>query len=254
MKTLLQVLFALSVLIGPAALAADADVAIKLPSGSEVVSQRSPAKGKLLAVFLTGEYGCWNQYEYQAGQYLAKKGVETWVADFIGGYFLTPGMGSVRKIPDADLIAWLEQVQKQSGKREIVFIAVGHMAQPALRLAEMWQARHGDKAKLRGAVFLFPLLYDDVSPGQEPEYDPVVSRAKLNIAYLQTQASAGFWWRERLKDALEKAGSQVRLTVMPGMRDGYYRRSDSTPEELAAGAKMGELLFSHIQTLPKGSK
>jgi len=253
-KTILRCVLALSMLVcNSAPFAADTEVGFKLPSGSEVVSQRNVAKGKLLAVFLTGEYG-WNPYEYQAGEYLAKQGIETWVADFIGGYFLSPGMSSVRKIPDADLIAWLEQVQQRSGKREIVLVAAGHMAQPALRMADLWQARHGKASKLQGAVFLFPLLYEDVEPGQEPEYDAIVRKTRLNIAYLQPQASAGYWWRERLKAALESGGSRVRLTVLQGLRDGYYRRSDSTPEELAAGDKLGALLHGQIKALSKGSK
>lgn len=247
----IRFLFSLALFACGASFAAGTDVDIKLSSG-DAMTQRYVAKGKLLAVMLTGEYG-WNQYEYQAGEYLAKQGIETWVADFFSGYFLSPGMSSARKIPDADLIAWLEQVQKQSGKREIVFIAAGHMAQPALRLAELWQARLGKQATIRGAVFLFPLLYDDVEPGQEPIYDATVQRAKLNIAFLQPQAAAGFWWRERLKAALGSGGSKVKLTVLSGLRDGYYRRPDATPEELVAGGKMGELLLTHIKALPKGS-
>lgn len=250
-KAPIRLLFALSFAFSAGAFAAGAEVAIKLPSGSEVNGQRYAAKGKTLAVFLTGEFG-WSEYEYQAGEYLAGQGIETWVADVMGAYFLPQGMSHVRKLPDADLIAWLERVQKQSGKREIVLIATAHMAQPALRLARLWQARHAKRAKLRGAVLLFPLLYEDVEPGQEPVYDPIVQQARLDIAYLQPQSSAGYWWRERLKAALESSGSRVRLTVLPGLRDGYYRRGDATPEELAEGGKLGELLHGQIEALRKG--
>ena len=235
------------------AFAAGTEVSLKMPSGNDIVSQRYAAKGDLLAVFLTGEYG-FNQYEYQAGAYLAGQGIETWVADVMGAYFLPQGMSNVRKVPDADLIDWLEQVHKQSGKREIVLIAPGHMAQAALRLADLWQASHGRPAKLRSAVLLFPLLYEEVEPGQEPAYDPVVRHPRLDMTYLQPQASAGYWWRERLKAALESAGSRVQLTVLPGMRDGYYRRSDATPEELAAGSQLGPLLYEQIKTLLKVSR
>lgn len=252
MKTLLRFLFSITLLIGTASFAGGVDVEVKLPSGSQVHSQRYAAQGKTLAVFLTGEFG-WSEYEYQAGEYLAGRGIETWVADFVGGYFLSPGMSQVRKLPDADLIAWLERVQKLSGKREIVLIATAHMAQPTLRLARLWQAKYAKRAKLRGAVFLFPLLYEEVEPGQEPVYDPVVRQARLDIAYLQPQSSAGYWWRERLKAAMESNGSRVQLTVLPGLRDGYYRRGDATPEELAEGGKLGELLHGQIKIL-KGKK
>jgi hypothetical protein len=251
-KTLTCLLLALSLAINAAAFAAGAEVAITLASGNEIHSQRYAAKGKPLAVFLTGEYG-WSEYEYRAGEYLAGQGIEAWVADVMGAYFLPPGMSNVRKIPDADLIAWLVRAQKQSGKREIVLIATAHMAQPALRLARLWQAKYAKRAKLRGAVLLFPLLYEEVEPGQEPVYDPIVSKARLDIAYLQPQASAGYWWRERLKAAMESSGSRVQLTVLPGLRDGYYRRGDATPEELAEGDKLGELLHQQIELL-KGKR
>ncbi|TCS73007.1 hypothetical protein EDC61_103130 [Sulfuritortus calidifontis] len=250
-KTLRRLFLALSLALSAAAFAAGSEVVIPVPSGAEIHSARYAAQGQTLAVFLTGEFG-WSEYEYQAGAYLAGQGIETWVADVMGAYFLPQGMSQVRKLPDADLIAWLERVQKLSGKREIVLIATAHMAQPALRLARLWQAQYAKRATLRGAVLLFPLLYEEVEPGQEPVYDPVVRQARLDIAYLQPQSSAGYWWRERLKAALESSGSRVRLTVLPGLRDGYYRRGDATPEELAEGGKLGELLHGQIEALRKG--
>ena len=38
------------------------ETAIRLPSGVEVVSQRYPASGKMLAVWLTGQYGYKDMY------------------------------------------------------------------------------------------------------------------------------------------------------------------------------------------------
>ncbi|NWG87449.1 MAG: hypothetical protein HXY26_08090 [Hydrogenophilaceae bacterium] len=251
-KILLHPLLVLSLSFSGAAFAAGSEVTTPVPSGNEIRSQRYAAKGKPLVVFLTGEFG-WSEYEDRAGEYLAGQGVEAWVADVMGAYFLPPGMSNVRKVPDADLLAWLARVQRQSGKREIVLIATAHMAQPALRLAHLWQTKYAKHARLRGAVFLFPLLYEDVEPGQEPVYDPIVSQARLDIAYLQPQASAGYWWRERLKATMESSGSRVQLTVLPGLRDGYYRRGDATPEELAAGDKLGELLHQQIELL-KGKR
>lgn len=243
-----RLLSALSLTLSAAVFAAGSEVATPVPSGAEIHSARYVAQGKTLAVFLTGEFG-WSEYEHRAGEHLAGQGIETWVADVMGAYFLPQGMSNVRKLPDADLIAWLAQVQKLSGKREIVLIATAHMAQPALRLARLWQTQYAKRAKLRGAVLLFPLLYEAVEPGREPEYDPVVRQARLDIAYLQPQSSAGYWWRERLKAALESSGSRVRLTVLPGLRDGYYRRGDATPEELAEGGRLGELLYGQIDAL-----
>ena len=94
---------------------------------------------------------------------------------------------------------------------------------------------------------MFPLLYQELSPGQEPEYDPIVDRARLDVIILQPKSSAGYWWRDRLKQALEHAGSRVRIDVLPGLRDGFYRRGDITAQEVAAGERLGQMLLDAMQ-------
>jgi hypothetical protein len=93
------------------------------------------------------------------------------------------------------------------------------------------------------------LLYQDLEPGQAPEYDPVVNQTRLDLVILQPKASAGYWWRDRLKGVLEGAGSHVWMKVLPGLRDGFYRRSDITDQEMAAGAHLGQIMLDALQPL-----
>ncbi len=217
-------------------------VALSVPSGAEIVSQRYPAQGPDLLLWFTGQYGR-VEAEHDAAADLAGHGVETWVSDFYVPYFLPLLPSSVEQVPDADLAAWLEAVHRRNPGRRLILAAPGHQAALALRAA---QAGHG----VAGALLLFPLLYRDVQPGEMPEYDPVVDRARLDIVILQPRSAAGYWWRERLKGRLEAAGSRVRITVLDGLRDGFYRRGDASEQENAAGRRLGAILLDGLNTLP----
>ena len=39
------------------------------------------------------------------------------------------------------------------------------------------------------------------------------------------------------------------MNVLPGLRDGFYRRSDITPQESAAGARLGQILLDALKPL-----
>jgi hypothetical protein len=41
----------------------------------------------------------------------------------------------------------------------------------------------------------------------------------------------------------------VRLTVLPGLRDRFYHRGDAVAQEQAEGARLGEILAPHINSL-----
>ncbi|MEW5788585.1 MAG: hypothetical protein AB1899_12100 [Pseudomonadota bacterium] len=238
----------LLVLVLPARAAVD--VAIRLPSGAEVVSQRYPAEGKVLAVWLTGQYGRIEE-EHKAAADLAARGVETWLTDFFAPYFLPLLPSSWNQVPDGDLADWLQALHRQHPERRILLVSTGRAASLALRAVNSWRQRFGktgDEA-VQGALLLYPLLYQELAPGEEPEYDPVVNEARMDLVILQPKSSAGYWWRERLKGFLEAAGSRVWLDVLPGLRDGFYRRSDITEQEVAAGQRLGQIVLDGMQPL-----
>ena len=221
-----------------------------LASGVDVVCQRYPASGEVLAVWLTGQYGR-TEEEHKAAADMAAQGVETWVTDFLAPYFLPLLPSSWSQVPDRDLAEWLEAVRQRNPDRRIVLVSTGRVSSLVLRAARSWQERFGQghRKAVEGALLMFPLLYQELEPGQEPEYDPVVNQSQLDLVILQPKSSAGYWWRDRLKGALEQAGSRVRMNVLPGLRDGFYRRSDITPQESAAGARLGQILLDALQPL-----
>jgi hypothetical protein len=230
--------------------AASSDEVFTLRSGVEVVCQRYPAAGRSLAIWLTGQYGR-TEEEHRAAADMAAHGMETWVTDFLAPYFLPLLPSSWNQIPDQDLAEWLEAVRQRNPDRRIVLVSSGRIASLALRAVRSWQERYGQgrASPIDGALLMFPLLYQDLIPGQEPEYDSVVNQTRLDLVILQPKSSAGYWWRERLKGVLEGAGSHVRLNVLPGLRDGFYRRSDITEPEIAAGARLGQIMLDALKPL-----
>jgi len=250
-RLLLCLAFALPLLLAAFATRAEpAEVTLHLPSGADIVSQRYPASGDVLALWLTDQGGR-NQEEQQAAADLAAKGVETWVTDFLAPYFLPMLPSSWNQIPERDMSDWLEKLHRQNPGKRIVLIATGRVASLALRAANDWHASKAGGAAnpLAGALLMWPLLYQELAPGQEPDYDPIVRQTRMDLVILQPKSSAGYWWRERLKGFLEGAGSRVWLTVLPGLRDGFYRRGDINPQEIRAGARLGEILLDALKPL-----
>ena len=226
------------------------EVVLRLDSGTEIVSQRYPASGEVLALWLTGQYGR-SEEEQKAAADMAAKGVETWLTDVLAPYFLPLLASSWSQVPEQDMRDWLETLHRRNPGKRIVLIATGRVASLVLRTANAWQARPATGAAdpLAGALLMWPLLYQELAPGQEPDYDAVVGKTRMNLVILQPRSSAGFWWRARLKGFLEGAGSRVWLQVLPGLRDGFYRRSDITPQEISAGARLGEILLDGLKPL-----
>jgi hypothetical protein len=233
-----------------AARAEPVEVSLRLASGTEIVSQRYPASGDVLAVWLTDQGGP-GEEEQKAAADMAAKGVETWLTDCLAPYFLPLLPSSWNQVPDQDMAEWLDTLQRQNRGKRIVLIATGRAAGLALRAANAWQARYGGGTAppLAGALLMWPLLYQELAPGQEPEYDPAVRQSHMDLVILQPMSSAGYWWRERLKEFLEGAGSRVWLDVLPGLRDSFYRRSDINPQEISAGARLGEILLNGLKPL-----
>ena len=226
-------------------------MAISLPSGTEVVSQHFHADQGPLLLWFTGQYGP-VEAEQKAAADLAAKGVDVWLTDWLAPYFLPQLPGSMAKVPDRDLGDWLVNLHGRYPGRKLLLAASGRTADLALRAAKDARDRFGIDTD--GSVLLFPLLYKDVEAGEQAEYAPVVDATRLKLEVLVPKSSAGFWWRDRLRERLESAGSWVRMTVLPGMRDGFYRRSDATEQEQAAGASLGQTLWNAITNLLQKDK
>lgn len=238
-------LFLLCILLALNGLARAEELTLRLPSGVEFTNLRFAASGGPLLLWLGTTPA---EAEKTAAADLAGRGIETWFADLYAPWFLPTLPSSAAQVPASDLADWLEAVLARHPGRDWVLVSSGRFAEPALRGLQAWQQRHAQAAPSR-VVLLFPLLYRGVEAGTEPDYAAVVDRIRARIAILQPKLSAGFWWRERLKTWLEAAGSQVHLTVQPGLRDGYYRRSDITEVEQAASTRLADTLYDALQPL-----
>lgn len=231
------------------ALPAQADeLSLRLPSGVEFISQRVPSEGVGGGPLLLWLGTTPAEAELIAATNLGVRGIETWFTDLYTPWFLPTLPSSAAQVPATDLADWLDAVQARNPGREWLLVSMGRFAEPTLRGLQAWQQRHPQAAPGR-VLLLFPLLYRGVEAGAEPDYASVVDQTRARIAILQPKSSAGYWWRERLKARLEAAGSQVFLTVQPGLRDGYYRRGDITELEQAAMARLADTLFDAIQPL-----
>lgn len=250
MKLRLSTLFLLALLLAGLAQAEPREVGIRLASGNEITSQTYSAPGDTLVLWLTGQYGR-VEAEHKAAENLAARGVETWVTDFISPYFLAQLPSSYKQVPQADLAAWLVAVQARHPDRRIVLVAAGHAASLALRGAAAWRTLNPQSAaaSLRGALLLFPLLYQDLQPGEEPAYEPEAAVGGLDLVILQPKSSAGYWWRERLKAFLEHQGNRITLEVLPGLRDGFYRRGDINEREIEAGKRLDRIVLDGLKPL-----
>lgn len=230
-------------------LAGSIEESITLPSGTVVTSQRyAPDRVGTVVLWLTGQYGHLEE-EHRAAAHLAGLGMEVWITDWLAPYFLPQTAGSLAGVPDADLVDWLEAMRKRHPGHPLVLVASGRATVLPLRAAAAWQARNHAAPPVAGAVLLWPLLYHDPEPGEEPVYDPVVGQTRMRLALLVPMSSAGYWWREAMQAAFEAAGSQVQTTVLPSLRDRFYHRSDATAQEQAEGARLGEILAPHIAAL-----
>ncbi|MDW8323300.1 MAG: hypothetical protein RMK60_04305 [Burkholderiales bacterium] len=225
-------------------------VETRLPSGAGLISEHFQAAGPPRAVLLwySGQYGR-IEAEQRAAADLAGLGFEVWLADWLAPYFLPPTASSLQQVPEEDLAAWLQAAVQAHPQRPVVLLASGHAALLPLRAAAAWRARAQAPAQPAGAVLLFPILYQDPEPGEEPEYDPVVARTRLDLVLLFPQHSAGHWWRDALQAAFAAAGSRTRGAVLPSVRDRFHHRADANADEQQAAARLGELLAAHILSL-----
>lgn len=227
---------------------------VTLSSGTSVTSQRyGAADARTVVLWMTGQYGPL-EAEQRAAESLAGLGMQVWLTDWLAPYFLPQTAGSLDAVPVADLAEWLEAMRVRHAGRALVLVASGHATVLPLRAAAAWQTRHPAATPVAGAVLLWPLLYRDPEPGEDPEYDPVVGQTRLRLTLLVPMSSAGYWWREAMQAAFEAAGSRVSITVLPGLRDRFYHRGDATAQEQAEGARLGEILAPHIAALTKESQ
>lgn len=209
-----------------------------------------PSDGKILLLWLPSENGL-VEAEFKTAAVLAKTGIEVWLPDLHGAYFLPVVPSSMEKIPVADVARLIVEAQQQS-RKAVYLVTEGRGAMLALQAAASLPK---SSQPLRGAILLSPNLYVATpDPGMEAEYLPVASRTKLPIAWLQAENSPWRWRVEPLRSRLEKGGSKVDVVLLPDVRDRFYYREDASSAERTLGARLPQLIQTAQQTLEKKCK
>jgi len=223
---------------------------IRLPGGTNVSATVFPAKGKILLLWLPSESGLVGA-ELKTAAALSKTGMEVWLPDLQGAYFLPVVPSSMEKIPVADVAHLIAEAQLHS-RKAVYVVTEGRGAMLALQAAAILPK---NRQILRGVILLSPNLYVATpDPGKEAEYLPVTSRTKLPIVILQAENSPWKWRVEQLRSRLEQGGSKVKVVLLPGVRDRFYFRDDALPPERAMAARLSKLVQTAQKTLEEKHK
>lgn len=207
------------------------------------------AKGDTMLLGFPCDQGM-GRAEGEAGEVLAGRGIEVWLADLLGAHFLPIAPSSMRSLKGDEVAKLIEHAVNSTGKR-VILTASGYGAIPALRGARLWQQQHPDDAYLLGAILFFPILSaHNPKPGKPLEYLNIVHQTNLPIVIMQPGNSPNRFWIKTLQKTLEKGGSKVHVEILPGVRSRFYaRENDATPAEKAMTEHLPELVESAIATL-----
>lgn len=188
--------------------------------------------------------------EAKAGEILATRGTEVWLADLLGAHFLPIAPSSMRSLKGNEVSNLIDHAVNKTGKR-IVLTASGYGAIPALRGARIWQQQHPGDNHLLGAILFFPMLSaHNPQPGKPLQYLKIVQQTKLPIVIMQPGNSPMRFWVNTLKKTLEEGGSRVQVKLLPGVRGRFYARdSDATTAERAMTQRLPELVENALNTL-----
>ncbi len=228
--------------------AAQEQRSLRLSPELEVPVAAFPARGERLLLWLPSEHGLPGALnDIAAG--LARRGVETWLADLLAARFLPTQSSSLGDIPPDDVADLIEAAHAATGKR-IYLLASSRGAALALEGARAWQLRHPGAPALAGAVLLHPNLYVQTpEPGNTAQYRPIAAATNLPLYVLQPALSPWRWQIPTLLEQLGRGGASVYLQRLPEVRDRFHFRPDSGPAERRAAARLDALLARRLPLL-----
>lgn len=226
----------------------------KAPSGAVLSYSIYPAQGRNRLLWMGAEYGD-QRYEKEAARYFAAHGVEVWLVDSLSAYDLPDLRSSRDKVPASDMQALL-QFALLDGKQLTIAGASTNVI-PLFNGMQLLQQASSEKkaeipARLFRAVLIYPDLIQEVDTGAALHFLPATSHVRLNIALLQPQQSPRFWWLDKLKEALQRGGSKVSVTILPGVRDGFYERPNQSRHETDEAQNLGKIMFNAWRKLATG--
>ncbi|MFI9653875.1 TlpA disulfide reductase family protein [Guyparkeria sp. GHLCS8-2] len=171
-----------------------------------------------------------NQYGDTAGpdsvaHALARRGATVWMVDVMDSLFLPRSDVNVRNVDGKPVGSLIQRAVEED--RPTVVVAADRMAVPTLRGMRWWQQRTNDPDALAGTVLIFPSLYRGAPvAGEEPELFSIIDATNLPVMLFQPERGV---YRHRLLDLRERflrAGSDLFVQVIPGVRDYYHMHLD----------------------------
>ena len=207
-----------------------------------------PAEGDTMLLGFPCDQGM-GLAEEAAGEVLAGRGIEVWLADLLGAHFLPIAPSSMRGLKGGEVARLVEHAVEKSGKH-IALTASGYGAIPALRGARIWQKQHPEDRHLLGAILFFPMLSaHNPEPGKPLEYLDIVHQTNLPIVIMQPSNSPNRFWARTMQKALQESGSRVHIEILHGVRSRFYARNDATPEEKAMTERLPDLIERALSIL-----
>lgn len=227
--------------------AEDKSLMLAVSSGSEI-SLRTFGAGVDRVLWIPSEFGFGGERERMLAGGLAAKGLEVWIADLHGSYFLPPGRNSLTEIPTVDIAELLHLAQPENGR--LYILSTGRGAALALMAAREAQLAQPEGLSLGGLILFHPNLHaKPPQPGQPAEYLPVARLSNLPIFLIQPGSSAKRWHLKELIDLLQQGGSDLFTRVIANVSDGFHLRPDFTEHEQQVSAQLPDLLDQAIHLL-----
>ncbi|MCU0972130.1 MAG: TlpA family protein disulfide reductase [Gammaproteobacteria bacterium] len=239
----LAVAFVLA-LVAPPATAAQIDVRYE---DHDIPVTVYAAGGDRVIVWLPPEEGI-QARQGPTAEGLAARGVDVWVPDLHGAWFLAPGPHSLADVHPGAIAMLIEKAG--AGGRRVYVMAASRSAALALEAIRAWQVQATHEATLGGALLLHPKLYAGTPQGGETaEFLPVVRETNVPIYLFQPEHASG-WWRVReIAAALGEGGAPVFMRKLPGVSDGFDTRPETRPGEIEMTVRLPSMLASALRLL-----
>lgn len=221
---------------------------VVLDSGTEIPVTVYPAgTGERLLLWLPSEFGL-SPRQAPVARALAEHGIEVWIPDLHGAWFLAPGRYSLNQVPP-EAVAELLGHAVESG-RQVFVMASGRTAGLALRALRLYQQQRDDTGRIGGLIAVGPRLFLRTPQGGEPaELLPITHASNVPIYILQPRDAGGFWHLRKVIEPLQAGGAPVFTHVLEGVRDGFNLRDDPNPDEVAATERLPRLITQAMDLL-----
>jgi len=219
------------------------EISVTTSSQSEIsVSVFKAGDSAPVLLWLPTEYGLRGREDLTALD-IARKGIEVWVADLHGSYFLPHGRSSYNNISTDDIAELIIAASNQQ-TREVILFATGRAAPIALKATRQLQLNKNTKNIVNSAILLHPNFYmNTTNVGDNIRYQPITQATNLAIYILQPALSGKAYQLKTLTTELQKGGSDVMSQIIPGVGDGFNVREPENKTDEKAYLKLPSVIY-----------